>query len=269
MRDDGFEARPRAGGVNPRRLTRWQRRDLDRAANDARAAGDRAVQVHGVVRYLWYPEKQPQQAQAQCGQQRTSAAAGGSEGASSAMPAQLSKRKQRSAARLEDFQRQAATAAASVAAAPPAARLMLFSVVRLQRLVRRRLAAVLVLATSTAWEARRQEVATSAAEVEACAAPAAAKDRPDAWSASGEIQVATRRWLARRYVARLRAAVPQLPPPLENGDGAPSAAEAKRRVSFSALVPPSKRALVETGIGAGWLRDMARAPKVDGATNGG
>ena len=88
------------------------------------------------------------------------------------------------------------------------------------------------------------------------------------WSAPGAIQVAARRWLARRYVARLRAAVP-LPPPLESGDGAPSAAEAKRRVSFSALVPPSKRALVETGIGAGWLREMARAPKVDGATNGG
>ena len=64
------------------------------------------------------------------------------------------------------------------------------------------------------------------------------------------------------------AAVP-LPPPLESGDDAPSAAEAKRRVSFSAPVPPSKRALVETGIGAGWLREMARAPKVDGATNGG
>ena len=105
MRDGGFEARPRAGGVNSRRLTRWQLRNIDRAANDARAAGDRAVQVHGVVRYLWYPEKQPQQAQEQCGQQRTSAAAGCGEGASSAMPAQLSKRKQRSAARLEVFQR--------------------------------------------------------------------------------------------------------------------------------------------------------------------
>ena len=60
MRDGGFEARPRAGGVNSRRLTRWQLRNIDCAANDARAAGDRAVQVHGVVRYLWYPEKQPQ-----------------------------------------------------------------------------------------------------------------------------------------------------------------------------------------------------------------
>ena len=71
MRDGGFEARPRAGGVNSRRLTRWQLQNIDRAANDARAAGDRAVQVHGVVRYLWYPEKQPQQTQEQCGQQRT------------------------------------------------------------------------------------------------------------------------------------------------------------------------------------------------------
>ena len=114
----GFEARPCTSGVISRRLTRWQLRDIDRAAKDARAAGDRAVQVHGVVRYLWYPERQPQQAQEQCGQQRTSAAAGGGEGASSAMPAQLSKRKQRSAARLEDFQRQAAAAAAAAAAAP-------------------------------------------------------------------------------------------------------------------------------------------------------
>ena len=160
---------------------------------------------------------------------------------------------------------------------------------------------VLVLATSTAWEARRQEVAASAVEVEAPAAGLLPKDRPKlspekrkvgsaepaspskralvavvpTWQIgqeahrTREIQVAARRWLARRYVARLRAAVPQLPPPLESGDGAPSAAEAKRRVSFSALVPPSKRALVETGIGAGWLREMARAPKVDGATNGG
>jgi hypothetical protein len=32
--------------------------------------------------------------------------------------------------------------------------------------------------------------------------------------------------------------------------------------------PIKKRALVETGIGAGWLREMARTTKVDGATNG-
>ena len=147
MRDGGFEARPRAGGVNSRRLTRWQLRNIDRAANDARAAGDRAVQVHGVVRYLWYPEKQPQQPQEQCGQQRTSAAAGGGEGASSAMPAQLSKRKQRSAARLEVFQRQAAATAAAAAVSDARA------------------------------------------------------------GAASAVEAAARRWLARRHVARLRAAV--------------------------------------------------------------
>ena len=151
---------------------------------------------------------------------------------------------------------------------------------------------VLVLATSTAWEARRQEVAASAVEVEAPAAGLLPKDRPKlspekrkvgsaepaspskralvavvpTWQIgqeahrTREIQVAARRWLARRYVARLRAAVPQLPPPLESGAGAPSAAEVKRRVDFSAPVPPSKRAwVVMTGIGAGWLREMARA----------
>jgi len=152
------------------------------------------VQVHGVVRYLWYPEKQPQQPQEQCGQQRTSAAAGGGEGASSAMPAQLSKRKQRSAARLEVFQRQAAATAAAAAA----------------------------------------EVAAAA------------------------VEAAARRWLARRHVARLRAAVP---PPLESGAVAPSAAKGKRRVDFCAPVPASKRVWVVTGIGAGWLRELARGER--------
>jgi len=51
--------------------------------------------------------------------------------------------------------------------------------------------------------------------------------------------------------SRLRAAVPELPPPLESGAVAPSAAKGKRRVDFSAPVPPSKRAWVVTGIGAG------------------
>ena len=98
MRDDGFESRPRGDGVNPRRLRRWQLRDIDRAANDARAAGDRAVKVHGVTRWLRYPEWRQQQAHKQCGQQRTSAAAGDGEDASPAMPARFSRRKQRSVA---------------------------------------------------------------------------------------------------------------------------------------------------------------------------
>ena len=100
MRDDGFEARPRAGGVISRRLTRWQLRDLTRAASQARAAGDRAVKVHGVVIFFWHPEG----AQPGCGQQRASAVVGDAPTASSAEPKQLSKRKQRSAARLEVLQ---------------------------------------------------------------------------------------------------------------------------------------------------------------------
>ena len=72
------------------------------------------------------------------------------------------------------------------------------------------------------------------------------------------MEAAARRWLARRHVARLRAAVP---PPLESGAVAPSAAKGKRRVDFSAPVPPSKKAWVVTGIGAGWLRELARGER--------
>ena len=59
-------------------------------------------------------------------------------------------------------------------------------------------------------------------------------------------------------MARLRAAVP---PPLESGAVAPSAAKGKRRVDFSAPVPASKRVWVVTGIGAGWLRELARGER--------
>ena len=68
-------------------------------------------------------------------------------------------------------------------------------------------------------------------------------------------------WLARWRVAQPRAAVPELPPPLESGAGAPSAAAGKRRVDFSAPVPPSKRAWVVPGIGAGWLRWLAQGER--------
>jgi hypothetical protein len=122
MQDGGFGARPRAGGVNSRRLTRWQLRDIDRAANQWRAccwgsccagarrgplslvSGEAAAAGAGAV---WAA------ADIRCGWR--------GEGASSAMPAQLSKRKQRSAARLEVFQRQAAAAAAAATAAAAAA----------------------------------------------------------------------------------------------------------------------------------------------------
>ena len=67
------------------------------------------------------------------------------------------------------------------------------------------------------------------------AATAAAAAVSDARAgAASAVEAAARRWLARRHVARLRAAVP---PPLESGAVAPSAAKGKRRVDFSAPVP--------------------------------
>ena len=284
MRDDGFEARPRAGGVNSRRLTRWQLRDLARVASQARAAGDRAVKVHGVVIFFRHSEG----AQPGCGQQRASAVVGDVPTASSAEPKQLSKRKQRSAARLGVFQRRAAATAASAAEKAAAEVAAAAEAAAAEAAEAEAAAAEEAAAADTAAE--EAAVAEKVAAEKAAPAGLLPKDRPKlspekrkvgpaepaspskrasvavvpTWQIgqeahrTGEIQVAARRWLARRYVARLRAAVP-LPPPLESGDGAPSAAEAKRRVDFSAPVPPSKRAWVETGIGAGWLREMARA----------
>ena len=54
---------------------------------------------------------------------------------------------------------------------------------------------------------------------------------------------------------------PSVPPPLESGAVAPSAAKGKRRVDFCAPVPASKRVWVVTGIGAGWLRELARGER--------
>jgi hypothetical protein len=147
----------RSGAWQPRRLAGWQLWELARVASQARAAGDRAVKMHGVVIFFRHPEGTQQG----CGQQRTSAVVDDAPTASSAKPAQLSKRKQRSAARLEVFQRQAAATAAAAAVSDARA------------------------------------------------------------GAASAVEAAARRWLARRHVARLRAAVP---PPLESGAVAPSAA---------------------------------------------
>ena len=242
------------------------------------------MKVHGVVVFFWHPEG----AQLGCGQQRASAVVGDVPTASSAEPKQLSKRKQRSAARLGVFQRRAAATAASAAEKAAAEVAAAAEAAAAEAAEAEAAAAEEAAAADTAAE--EAAVAEKVAAEKAAPAGLLPKGRPklspekrkvgsaepaspskrasvavvpswqhDDWSAAGEIQVAARRWLARRYVARLRAAVPQLPPPLESGDGAPSAAEAKRRVDFSAPVPPSKRAWVETGIGAGWLRVMARA----------
>ena len=184
----------RSGAWQPRRLAGWQRWELARVASQARAAGDRAVKMHGVVIFFRHPEGTQQG----CGQQRTSAVVDDAPTASSAKPAQLSKRKQRSSMRLADFRRR--------------------------------------------MELRSAQAGDAASRAGAAAA----------------VEAAARRWLARRHVARLRAAVP---PPLESGAVAPSAAKGKRRVDFSAPVPPSKKAWVVTGIGAGWLRELARGER--------
>ena len=85
-------------------------------------------------------------------------------------------------------------------------------------------------------------------------------------------------WLARWRVSRPRAAVPELPPPLESGAEAPSAAAGKRRVDFSApvppskrawVVPPSKRAWVVRARRRGWLASLARTGRARGAGGGG
>ena len=76
------------------------------------------------------------------------------------------------------------------------------------------------------------------------------------------MEAAARRWLARRHVARLRAAErASASRERRCGRVAPSAAKGKRRVDFSAPVPPSKKAWVVTGIGAGWFRELARGER--------
>ena len=96
------EARaPRDGARRPWRLTDRQLRHIVRRAGQARAAGDRAVQLHGVVILL----RQPGRRRHGCWQQRrsSSAVADDAPTASSAKPEQLSKRKQRSSMRHSIF----------------------------------------------------------------------------------------------------------------------------------------------------------------------
>ena len=109
------------------RLTRWQLLDVERAARDARAAGDHAVSVHGVTRFFGPPggAQPPQQKEEPCS---SSSAAG----ADAAPAAAASKRKQRSAARLDRFLRRRKLLAAAVLQLK-----LHLSVVRLQRAWRR------------------------------------------------------------------------------------------------------------------------------------
>ena len=247
---------PPAAAWKPRRLARWELRNIARVVSMASAAGARAVQMHGAVVYFRNPEReQPGRGQ----QQASAAVVGDAPTASSAEPKPLSKRKQRSAMRLAEFRRQKELRSAQLAAA----RLKrLWSVVWLQRLVRRwmgerRLAAGSARVRWTGADAGlRREVQAEGLE-ERVATVGEAANRV----AAAAEEEAAGGWLARWRVAQPRAAVPELPPPLESGAGAPSAAAGKRRVDFSAPVPPSKRAWVVPGIGAGWLRWLAQGER--------
>ena len=125
---------PRDGARRSWRLADWQLREIVRVAGQVRAAGGRAVQLHGVVVLF----RKPRRRRHGCWQQQRSAAVvGDASTASSAKPEQLSKRKQRSSMRLADFRRRMQEQREQAAAAKL---LRLWSVVWLQRLVRRRMA---------------------------------------------------------------------------------------------------------------------------------
>ena len=185
--------------------------------------------------------------------------------ASSAKPEQLSKRKQRSSMRLADFRRRMEQR--DQAAAAKLRRL--WSVVWLQRLVRRRLversrlAAGVALVGEPGADAGLQKAKADASEE--CVAPegSAATIRAGAVAApkrkvglgAEEPPAKAVAWLgalstspaARPEAAEAAVAVAAA---AADGAGVPSAAEGKRRVDFSAPVPPSKRVWATLGGGA-------------------
>ena len=150
-----------------RPLADWQLRDIARVASQHRAAGYHAVKVHGVL-IVFRHTREVQHAGDGRGHQRT---VGDAPTASSAKPEQLSKRKQRSSMRLADFRRRMEQR--DQAAASKLRRL--WSVVWLQRLVRRRLgersrlAAGVAIVGEPGADAGLQKAKADASE--ACVAP--------------------------------------------------------------------------------------------------
>ena len=184
--------------------------------------------------------------------------------ASSAKPEQLSKRKQRSLMRLADFRRRMEQR--DQAAASKLRRL--WSVVWLQRLVRRRLverlrlAAGLALVGEPSADAGLQEAKADASEE--CVAPegSAATIRAGAVAApkrkvGSGAEVPPAKAVARlgalstspaaRPEAAEAAAAVAAAAAAAGGTRVPSAAEGKRRVDFGAPVPPSKRGGADSG----------------------
>ena len=189
--------------------------------------------------------------------------------ASSAKPEQLSKRKQRSSMRLADFRRRMQEQREQAAAAKL---LRLWSVVWLQRLVRRRmaersrLAAEVALVREPGAGAGLQEAKADASEE--CVAPegnaatirAGAVAAPKRKVGSGaevppakavaRLGALSTSPAARPEAAEAVVAEAAMAAAAAGGTRVPSAAEGKRRVDFGAPVPPSKRGLANSGGGA-------------------
>jgi len=263
--------RARRAGARRRRRRRpladWQLRDIARVASQHRAAGYHAVKVHGVL-IVFRHTREVQHAGDGRGHQRT---VGDAPTASSAKPEQLSKRKQRSSMRLADFRRRMEQR--DQAAASKLRRL--WSVVWLQRLVRRRLgersrlAAGVAIVGEPGADAGLQKAKADASE--ACVAPvgsaatfrAAAVAAPKRKVGSGA-EVSPAKAVARlgalstspadRPEAAEAAAVAAAAAAADGGTRVPSAAEGKRRVDFGAPVPPSKRGSI-----FGWATSGGRA----------
>ena len=221
------------------------------------------MKVHGVL-IVFRHTGEAQHAGHGRGHQRT---VGDAPTASSAKPEQLSKRKQRSSMRLADFRRRM-----EMLRAQAAKLLRLWSVVWLQRLVRRRmaersrLAAEVALVREPGAGAGLQEAQADASEE--CVAPegSAATIRAEAVAArkrkagSGDEVPPAKAvaWLgalstspaARPEAAEAVVAAAAAAAAAAVGTRVPSAAEGKRRGDFGAPVPPSKRGLANSWGGA-------------------
>ena len=198
--------------------------------------------------------------------------------ASSAKPEPLSKRKQRSSMRLADFRRRMEQR--DQAAAAKLRRL--WSVVWLQRLVRRRLmersrlAAGVALVGEPGADAGRQKAKADAIEESVAAkgnaatvrAGAVAARKREVGSGAEEPPAKAVAWLgalstspaAGPEAAGAVVAAASVAAAAAGGTRAPSAAEGKRRVDFGAPAPPSKR---------GWAGSGGRAMGGGGGGGGG
>ena len=187
--------------------------------------------------------------------------------ASSAKPEPLSKRKQRSSMRLADFRRRMEQR--DQAAAAKLRRL--WSVVWLQRLVRRRLmersrlAAGVSLVGEPGADAGRQKAKADAIEESVAAkgnaatvrAGAVAARKREVGSGAEEPPAKAVAWLgalstspaAGPEAAGAVVAAAAVAAAAAGGTRVPSAAEGKRRVDFGAPVPPSKRGWANSGGG--------------------